>query len=64
MNQIANTLISALRSSLWNQTAIEQDSVATPPMRQLSADELRGVIGGDDSTGPRGGWIAMASVAI
>lgn len=64
MNQIRYTLISALGLGLRNQTAINRGSMTTSPMRQLSANELKSIVGGDDSTGPRGGWIAMASTSV
>jgi len=60
MNHIANSLISALGLARRDQAASARHNAETSPMRQLSSQELRGIVGGDDQTGPRGGWKAAA----
>jgi len=55
MNYLANILISALGIARRELSATDRYSIETAPMRQLSADELRNIAGGDE-TGPRGGW--------
>ena len=63
MTNIANTLISALSFARRNQTATARYCIETSPMRQLSAEELRDVAGGDE-TGPRGGWKAAVATTV
>lgn len=60
MNYLANTLISALGFTRRNQAASDRYCSEFTSMRQLSADELRSVVGGDE-TGPRGGWKVAAT---
>jgi hypothetical protein len=55
MNHLANILISALGLSRRELSATNRSCAQTAPMRQLSADELHNIAGGDE-TGPRGGW--------
>jgi len=56
MNYLANILISALGLTRRELSATDRNRIETALMRQLSADELRNVAGGDETTGPRGGW--------
>ena len=57
MNQIVNTLISALGISRRDQTANELHSTSLAPMTVLDGAKLALVAGGDgDDQGPRGGW--------
>lgn len=56
MNYLANILISALGLTRREQSATDRNCVEAAPMQQLSADELHNIAGGDETTGPRGGW--------
>jgi len=64
MNYIANSLISALGLARRDQAATARHSLEKSPIRQLSANELRNIVGGDDQTGPRGGWKAAVSPTV
>jgi hypothetical protein len=65
MNQIANLLISALALARRDQAATARCFHESTPIRQLTADELRSIVGGDDQTGPRGGWkVAVMTTPI
>ena len=55
MNYFANMLVSALGLARREQSATDRYCTEVAPIRQLSADELRNVAGGEVS-GPRGGW--------
>lgn len=55
MNYLANILISALGLGRRELSATDRYCSEAAPMRQLSADELHDVAGGDEM-GPRGGW--------
>jgi len=55
MNYLANILISALGFARRELSTASRYCTEASPMRQLSADELLNVAGGDDN-GPRGGW--------
>lgn len=63
MNQIVNSLISAVQIARQALATQEHRSSGITAMRGLDADELRAVVGGDDDTGPRGGWKAVALVS-
>ena len=56
MQHIVNCLISALGHARQVLTMQEQRSIGMTSMRELTSHELRDVAGGDDDTGPRGGW--------
>lgn len=65
MKHIANSLIAALGLARRNQTATVRCVPESSRIRQLSAKELRFIVGGDDQTGPRGGWkVAVTTTAI
>jgi len=64
MNHIANSLIFALGFARRDQAAPARPLNHTSPIRQLSADELRKIVGGDDQTGPRGGWKVAVSTTV
>jgi hypothetical protein len=55
MNYLASILVSALGLARREQSATARYCAEIAPMRQLSADELRNIAGGD-ADGPRGGW--------
>ncbi len=55
MNQIVNTLISALGISRRNQATDERCVVAMAPMTVIESARLASIAGGDE-LGPRGGW--------
>ena len=59
MNQIVDTLISALGFTRRDQTANDLQMATSSPMIDLRVTDLALVVGGGgDDTGPRGGWIA------
>ncbi len=57
MNQIVNTLISALGFTQRVQAPNDLMTIASSPMIKLEVADLAQVVGGDDTNGPRGGWI-------
>jgi hypothetical protein len=64
MNQLVNTLISALGISRRDQTTNDSKFVGMNPMIELDAEMLVRVVGGDgEVNGPRGGWKAVCSSA-
>ncbi|MEO5687665.1 MAG: hypothetical protein ABIR54_09895 [Burkholderiaceae bacterium] len=64
MNQIVNTLISALGISRRDQAANDLHSTESAPMMELDAAKFSLVVGGDgEDTGPRGGWKAIVTSA-
>jgi len=63
MNQIVNSLISALGIARRDQVANDLHAIGLTPMIELDAAKLALIVGGDDDTGPRGGWKAIASSA-
>jgi len=59
MNQIVNTLISAICISRRNQATNDLHSTIASPMIELSGESLALIAGGDGmivNGGPRGGW--------
>ena len=60
MNQIVNTLISALGIARRDRAANDLHVRHTLSMVELDAKDLAHVVGGD-TDGPRGGWINAAS---
>ncbi len=62
MNQIVNTLITALGMSRRGQTATDLNAAKPAPMVELDVAKCLLIIGGDgEDTGPRGGWKAVAT---
>ena len=62
MNQIVNTLISAIGFSRRDRAAIDLNSGNSAPMVELQATQLGQIVGGDgEDNGPRGGWKAVSS---
>jgi hypothetical protein len=59
MNQIVDSLISALGWSRRDQAANDLTTAPRAPMVKLEAADLALIVGGTttgDDTGPRGGW--------
>ena len=58
MNQIVDTLISALGITRRDQAANDLPTATSSPMVELPVADLALVGGGGDDNGPRGGWLA------
>jgi hypothetical protein len=67
MNQIVNTLISALGFERRSRAANDLRSDAYSPMTELRGASLAFVVGGDGDAvagGPRGGWKASSTSTV
>jgi hypothetical protein len=62
MNQIVNTLISALGIALRDQAGNDLHPFQSTPMVELDAKHLVQIVGGDDD-GPRTGWKDASSAS-